>query len=210
LLNHSKNIIGTNINRYTSTTIKRWETVISGHEFNAIAGNRKFYKFISEDREHYDYKFPKDKVGIFEDNVPFNDKHCCKGGLHFTNDVDSHIWVKKYVREVKVLDESKVSIGFGKFKADKLYLGEERPLNEEYNKELCRYIVKRDGSNIQFIDNPSLELQLLALDDDENYIDLIEKPYITTIVTAFNKRRSRNFKRHEEIFPILLEKEPKM
>ena len=105
---------------------------LSGKKFNELFAGKKFFKLTNEEENHNNYQF---KTGLNIDKIPFDDQcECCPGGIYFTEKSKKSRWTKygsavmKYERAVIIPDDAQVHIENNKVKADRLILGDRKPL----------------------------------------------------------------------------------
>jgi YHS domain-containing protein len=101
--------------------------VLTGLQFNKICGDMKFVKLTNETEKHNRLQFSD---GLIVDILPFSPKGACSpGGIYFCDSQNIARWrkygdcVMHYIRPVVILDDAKIYIEEGKFKADKIFLG---------------------------------------------------------------------------------------
>jgi hypothetical protein len=106
----------------------------TGKEFKSLTCDKILVKLTNNKGEHNKYKF---KTGLNIDNIKFDPTGECKaGGIYFILLEHVYEWLNYgkgemvKMRRVTLEDESRVYIEKGKFKADKLILGEEILLKE--------------------------------------------------------------------------------
>lgn len=87
----------------------------------------KFYKLTNKEENHHGFQYV---TGLNVDNIPFNPtRECQPGGLYFFAK-DQLIYFNMYansayyIREITLLDDSRIYIENHKFKTDKFVLGE--------------------------------------------------------------------------------------
>lgn len=118
---------------------------------------------------------------------------CNPGGIYFTDIYNMHKWTNyrgydmKYYRTVTLPPDCMVRIDKDKFKADKIFLGQRlliKDLNIWKDKEYCLDIIKENGFVIQYITDPSEEIQLAALEQNYDSIRYITNPTINAQLFA--------------------------
>ena len=164
-------------------------SVLSGREFNEKYQGKKFVKLTNESENHNGYQF---LTGLNVDTVPFNPRGICQpGGIYFCEWdklpmwIDYGSWIMVYARCVSIPEDAQVYEEGNKFKANKLMLGERQKIAEleiwkdmEYcmrawdlgnvlvhfqTAEICLAAVKRKGSVLQDVKNPTEEMCLEAV-----------------------------------------------
>jgi hypothetical protein len=103
-----------------------FQGVLSGTEFKKLYPNTKFFKLTNSNEIHNNFQFSD---GINIDYLKFVPQTKCSGGLYFTEFNKIALWINyiddiTFIREVEILDDSRVSIEDHKFKTDKFYLKE--------------------------------------------------------------------------------------
>ena len=164
-------------------------SVLSGREFNEKYQGSKFVKLTNESENHNGYHF---RTGLNVDTVAFNPRGSCQpGGIYFCEWeklpmwIDYGAWIMVYARFVSIPEDAQVYEEGNKFKANKLMLGERQKIAEleiwndrEYclrawdlgnvlvyfqTAEICLAAVKRKGSVLQDVKNPTEEMCLAAV-----------------------------------------------
>ena len=113
----------------------------------------KLYRLTNEDEKHNGFQYHD---GLNVDTQPFNPSGDCEpGGLYFFCEKSLHrfpIYVSmiyiKWIREVKLLPDSRIYKMMDKFKTDKFFLGPRSSFSDflENNSEICLAAVQQDGS----------------------------------------------------------------
>jgi len=137
---------------------------ISGKEFNKKYANTQFCKLMYKDEIHYGFQYVD---GLNCDTRKFDATIEYGNGLYFTNDLRT--WIDTgdfyWVRSVIIPDDAEV-FEYGsnnRFKSDKLFLGEKKPINLEFYKSLDISIssdyklVKKYPTSIRFIEDDNIE-----------------------------------------------------
>jgi hypothetical protein len=145
-------------------------SILTGSEFKAKYPNTKFYKLTNKSENHNGFQFID---GINIDTQKFNPScTCSKGGLYFTELNKIAKWISygeqnmKYIREVKILDDSQICIEENKFKTNKFIL-HPKVLLEEFeqwnNFEFCKLAVQQNGYALKYVKNQTDEICNLAV-----------------------------------------------
>src|SRR5579872_6169715 len=125
--------------------------IFTGSQFNKIFKGVKFVKLTNANEIHNSYQF---KDGLNIDNIPFKPiGECEPGGIYFIIDSEIKKWiyysqqVMTHVRIVNIPNSAKVYVEDGKFKADKLILGEKKIITIAMYREGFYYNMKYDPNN---------------------------------------------------------------
>ena len=171
--------------------------VLEGEEFVKQYGN-KFYKITNERENHHGYQY---KDGLNIDDKPFNPNiDCGEGGLYFTN-LENIVYFTEWginVREIEILENSKVMVLDNKFKSECLILGKKWGLyefinqNEEFIKllvkykglilkyvniqtdEICKLAVQQHGYALKYVKNQTDEICELAVQQNGEYLEYVK------------------------------------
>jgi hypothetical protein len=144
----------------------------------------KYIKVLSENLKHYNFIY---KEGLNIDHIPFNtDANCKSGGLYFTTieHVYGFLLFGALIADVEIPTDAKVVHLPNKSKADKIIIKNIRRWDTELDLEK---IIKINSSHIQFIQNPSEKLQLLAIFHDAISIKFINNPSYSAKLAAVKK-----------------------
>ena len=140
-------------------------SVLSGEEFKRLNKGKKFYKLTTFDELHNGFQF-RDNLNV--DIVEFNPLGECKGGgMYFADFENIFDWITYgskqmyWIREVRILNDSKVYIESGKFKTDKFALLKRKSIYD--NEEYCKIIVKKNGWALEYVKNQTDEICKLAV-----------------------------------------------
>jgi len=142
----------------------------------------KYVKLTNKQNIHNHFTF---KDGLNVDSIPISSKECAPGGIYFTSFNNIHRWLfygdqkMYYIWDVVIPENSKVYHYPTKSKAESIILSNCRSINElvEWNNlDFCLNAVKQNGHAIQFIKNPSEEVQLVAVNQNGNAIQYIKDP----------------------------------
>src|SRR5665647_3648403 len=108
--------------------------VLTGRQFNYVFGRYTFVKLTNHREVHNNFGF---QTGLNKDYRKFKSRgECSEGGIYFCNINELYKWldyngeVMHYCRLVTIPDDARVYIESGKFKTDKLILGERYPISE--------------------------------------------------------------------------------
>jgi hypothetical protein len=160
--------------------------ILSGKEFNDKLANdpnfilyqKSLVKLTVKNSIHNGFKF---KEGLNVDLIIFNFKSSCKpGGFYFTNRDEMSRWliysgkVMYWMWEVIIPDDAVVVIeSSNKIKTDKFILENKKIITENID---VSETVKLGGIYIRLIENPSEELQLLAVKNNIHSLKYIKNP----------------------------------
>ena len=155
-------------------------TVLTGAEFNALHADKKFYKVLNNSLCHYDFAYT---AGLNVDTQPFNPySTCSKGGLYFCEEEHLDLYLFSYgsiCATVSIPDNALVYKEDTKYKANQLILHNIQPINELplwLDATVTKKIVQENGGVIQFVKEPSEELQRLAVQQNGYAIKYIKEP----------------------------------
>ena len=155
-------------------------TVLTGKEFNALHVDKKFHKVLKNSLCHYDFAYT---AGLNVDTQPFNPSGTCsKGGLYFCEEEHLHLYLFSYgsiCATVSIPDNALVYKEDTKYKANKLILHDIQPITELplwLDANVTKKIVQRNGFVIQYIKEPSEEVQRLAVQQNGFVIKYIKEP----------------------------------
>ena len=155
-------------------------TVLTGAEFNALHADKKFVKVLNDSLCHYDFTYT---AGLNVDTQPFNPSSTCsKGGLYFCEEEHLHLYLFSYgsiCATVSIPDNALVYKEDTKYKANQLILHDIQPINELplwLDATVTKKIVQENGRVIQFVKEPSEEVQRLAVQQNGLAVQYIKEP----------------------------------
>jgi hypothetical protein len=161
-MSETKKMLGKTI---TKIPEKPLPTIMSGERFKELYKDTKMYKLTNINEKHNNLQIV---TGLNIDVIDFNPNDECKaGGIYFCEFHKVGLWyylngVKmEYYREVILPDDAKIYREKNSFKADKLILGEKKPIWSD--NIFCKEIVMRNGNALEFVVNKTEELCMIAV-----------------------------------------------
>jgi hypothetical protein len=152
---------------------------ISGEMFCTIFPNlsKRLVKLTNLWECHNGFRF---KTGLNEDTIPFDPTdECKKGGIYFTDIGNIARWLEysneimKYCRTVTLPSDCRVYIEDGKFKADKMILGERVDISDlPYwsDNNYCLNAVRKDIKSLIYIRDINHDIQIEAVRNNRDAI----------------------------------------
>ena len=154
-------------------------TVLTGAEFNTLHADKKFVKVLNNTFCHYSFTYTE---GLNVDTQPFNPSSTCsKGGLYFCEEEHLPLYLFSYgsiYATVSIPEDALVYKEDTKYKANQLILHNIQPISELplwLDATVTKKIVQQNGRVIQFVKEPSEELQRLAVQQNGFAIKYIKE-----------------------------------
>lgn len=181
MISHRKTLYGNNMSIQ--------HPILSGKEFNTTYPDTVFVKLTNEVECHNGFQF---KDGLNIDTIPFFPfGDCNPGGIYFCTYDTIHNWIfygitpMYWVRTMIIPDNAKVYIETGKFKADKIILGERKCIWEDV--KICLTVMKINGYALQYVKNQTEEICKVAVSNHHNALQFVKEQTDEICMIAIKK-----------------------